>query len=202
MFTERIKRLNAWGVVYWNGPLYRTAMRFLRPSGERDQMLQRVAREIGSLSVLELCCGAGDLRRWIPGNAYRGVDKNPGFTDPLISQGVHVTRGDVLSMRWPEARCLVMIDSLYHFMPQLDALMDKMRLFPCEKVIISEPVNNLLPKLPPGLRGLARWATRVDGCSYDFRFTEEQLRDFFARYGFQKVTRMGANDIGVWEKHG
>lgn len=192
--------MTAWGVLYWSPVFYHAGMRLLRRGHEREDMLRSVAREVGSRSVLDLCCGPADLRRWLAGNAYQGIDKNPAFIRPLLRDGAHVKQGDILTADWPAADCLVLVDSFYHFLFRTELLWDRIKSFPCRRVIISEPVENILSRLPPKLAAAASWLVHVDGERHLQRYTNSLFRDVLSSFGFQKVFQAGRNCIGVLDK--
>ncbi len=194
--SERPRR---WGPVYWHPRLYRGAMALLR-GGRRPEMFARLAREIGTDSVLDLCCGDGELGRWLGANEYAGIDKNPAFVEDLRRRGRAAFLGDALAVPWPPARCAVIVDSLYHFLPEPEPLLEALKRHPCRKVIVSESVENWSMSPRPWLARLAAWAAAVDGRLYPERFTETALRALLARHGFQRIERLGCNLIGVLEK--
>jgi SAM-dependent methyltransferase len=166
----------------------------------RPEMFALVAREIGGLSVLDLCCGDGELRRWAGEGGYAGVDKNPVFAEALRARGVAVVEGDALAADWPAADCVVIIDSLYHFLPEPDRLLEKIGRHPCRRAVVCESVENLSMSPRPLLARLAAWATRVDGRAYPGRFTEDGLRALLARHGFAKMVRLPYNLLAVLDK--
>ena len=186
-------RYRDWGPVYWNRRLYRLAMGLLRPAG-RDAVWRHVAAQIGGASVLDLCCGPAELRRWIGESSYRGIDMNPAFA------GADVLLGDVLALDWPHADVLVMCDSLYHFLPDVGPLLRRMTQSARKKVVISEPIENIAASRWPWMRALARWATRVDGKTFPRRFSAEELQKVLQSYGFQEFARIGANLVAVWSR--
>jgi SAM-dependent methyltransferase len=202
MFTDRLKQFSQWGAIYWSPAVYRVTMKLLEGRRGQADMYQHVTQQVKGCSVLELCCGDGEFIRWVNPTDYQGIDKNPAFVQSLRRKGIAVIEGDVLSIPWPNADCLVMINSLYHFIHDLQRLREKIRSHPGRRIIISEPVKNLLPELPPLLRRLGAWVTRVDGRSHPERFSEDALRKFFIECGLRTVTRVGAHCIGVGEKRG
>jgi trans-aconitate methyltransferase len=188
-----------WGPVYWTPGLYGAAMAVLR-RGRRRDLFKLIQGAIGDLSVLDLCCGPAELRRWIPRNKYQGLDKSPVFAHSLRRRGVSVTEGDVLTTPWPEAECVVMTDSLYHFLPNVDALLHRVAEHPAKKVILAESVVHLSANERPWLAKVARWATRVDGREFGERFNEPSLRVLFEKWGFQEMVRLPYNLVGLWTR--
>ena len=188
-----------WGPVYWHGGLYRGAMRLLRGAAHA-QTYRSAARETGGLSTLELCCGEGELERSLGGADYRGIDLNPAFVASARRRGLRVEQGDVLIAPWPAADCLVIIDSLYHFLPDADAFMAKALAHPFKRFVVSESVTHVASDPRPWVAALAAWATRVDGRDVTARFDEPGLLALLRRHGFQRMRREGANVIGVLER--
>ena len=174
-------------------------MRLLRGS-RRPEMYRLLAEEIGRISTLDLCCGEAELRRWLSHDRYQGIDKNPFFAAELRRRGIPVIEEDVLAAPWPAADCLVMVDSLYHFLPEIDRLMDKAVAFPGNKVIFSESIENLTTHTSDWVSKISAWATRVDGQSYPRRFSEDTLGALFRKHGFQRTIKTGANLIGILER--
>jgi trans-aconitate methyltransferase len=193
------KPSGAWGPVYWNVGFYRATMGILR-GRSRGHMYRLLAKEIGSLSTLDLCCGDGELQRWIPGNNYVGIDKNEQFVESLQRRKVRAMIGDIEHISWPETDCIVIIDSLYHFLPSIDHFMNNLVRHPFRKCIISESIKNwaLSPKSWL-VRGVV-WATRVDGQAFPGRFTESTLSGLFKQYGFRRTFQTGYNLVGTLER--
>lgn len=174
-------------------------MRLLRAPGERAALLQRVAEQVGTLSVLDLCCGLGDLQPLLKSTAYQGIDLNPAFIEPLRQRGVRVQEGDILNLNWPAAECLVMVDSLYHFIDRQEALLKKIQAHPARKIILAEPIHNVMNNLPSGLIPLANWTTRVLGKDYPKRFTTESFQKLMRDWGFNLLSSSGHNALAIKE---
>ncbi len=197
MQKKQPNHLSSWGPVYWNVFLYRRAMNLLRPRG-RDDVFAWIAREIGSLSILELCSGDGTFRSWVPANSYQAIEKNPAFVRHLRNEKTPVIEADIMTSSWPDMDCLIMIDSLYHFIDNLEPLMDRVRRSRFQKVIFSESTINYSLSRKGWLSKFAVWATRVDGRPFPKRFSEKTLRTFFKENGFQCIESKPPYLIGVW----
>ncbi len=188
-----------WGFLYWNPFFYRAILKAIR-SKDPNAMYRTVAQEIGGLSTLDLCCGYGELRRWTANGDYIGIDKNPAFLRHLRKKCIAAIEGDLSDVVWPPAECLVIVDSLYHFLPDIDSVMSKIMAYPFRKLIVSEPIENLSHSSWTWLSRFAVWATRVDGQRHPHRFDEQTLRSFFARYRFGRVTKSCRNLVGVLDR--
>ena len=165
-------------------------------------MFRFLSKEISNLSVLDLCCGEGELQRWISSNSYQGIDKNSLFVRGLRAKGLSVMEGDILDTAWPAADCTVMVDGLYHFLPDLDSLLKKMTARQTRKIIISEPVRNFSSSELSIISSMATWIARVDGRSYPIRFSEDTFRAALSKYGFNRFENYGWNMIGIRENNG
>ncbi len=197
--SESRNDLTGWGPVYWGPFSYWLTMAILRPMG-RSEMFNAVVHEIGHTSVLELCCGSGALARKINKSKYTGIDANPIFVDSLNRKGFNVTHGNVLEMKWPAADTCVMVESLYHFLPDPSAIIEKMMAGSFRKVIISESIENVSHSRHTAVRKFTAWATRIDGKLFPHRYNEDSLREFFRSKNFRRVARVGSNLIGVYER--
>jgi SAM-dependent methyltransferase len=200
MLENARNRLSHWGFVYWSPALYRITMALLRPFGGRKGMYRYLAAQIGNQSVLELCCGDGELLRCLKGNRYTGIDINPGFVRAMHSKGHRVLQADVLAAEWPEAECLVMVDSLYHFMGAIQPFMKRVLEHPARMIILSESVEHIALRKERWLVRFIQWGTRVDGRAFPGRYTEESARRLLGSYGFQQVERLGSNLVGVLKR--
>jgi SAM-dependent methyltransferase len=137
-------------------------------------------------SVLDLCCGPARLyHRCLKFRdvQYRGIDMNAGFIDRLVRAGA---AGEVRDLHQdaplPGADYVIMQASLYHFLPDPSAMVDRMLQAAGRQVIIAEPVRNLADSRIPLLSRLARRHTDAGRGAQEHRFTNQTLDDFFQRY--------------------
>ena len=132
-------------------------------------------------SVLELCPGPGALyQRHLRARAgaYTGADVNPGFLRRLQGRGADVLAVDLSNApELPAADVVIMQASLYHFLPDASAIVDRMLAAARERVIIAEPIRNLASSPLPLLRLLGKRATDpgTGGDGHAHRFTEVTL---------------------------
>ena len=139
-------------------------------------------------SVLELCPGPGALyERHLHerAGAYTGADVNAAFLDRLRRRGAGVLRLDVSSAReLPRADVVIMQASLYHFLPDAGAIVDRMLAAARERVIIAEPIRNLASSRLPLLALLGQRATDpcAGGEGHAQRFSEQTLDRLMERY--------------------
>lgn len=138
-------------------------------------------------TVLDLCCGPAVLyERYLRNKAitYTGLDVNDGFIKRLTEIGSHGQVWDLREDRpLPPADYVVMQASLYHFLPDPGAIVDRMLKAARKAVIIAEPIRNWSSGNIPVLRNLGRRLTDPGTGQQGRRFTEQTLDDFFSRYG-------------------
>jgi SAM-dependent methyltransferase len=174
-------------LIYRNATGYELLMRVLygRYYGAR---LAAVAAEIPSgVSVVELCCGPGTLyRRHLqhrPKGSYLGLDVNQGFVDRLVRRGINARRIDLTDDQpLPEGDVLLIQASLYHFLPDAEALVDRMLIAARKLVIVAEPVRNLASSGIPLVSLLGRRAADPGVGGHADRFTESTFDALMARY--------------------
>ncbi len=140
-------------------------------------------------SVLELCPGPGalyerHLRRRT--GAYTGADVNEAFLRRLRGMGADVLALDLSSAaaQLPGADVVIMQASLYHFLPDAGAIVDRMLAAARERVIIAEPIRNLTSSRLPLLGLLGRRATDpgAGGEGHAQRFSEPTLDRLMESY--------------------
>ncbi|HWF25927.1 MAG TPA: methyltransferase domain-containing protein, partial [Solirubrobacteraceae bacterium] len=139
-------------------------------------------------SVLELCCGPATLyRRYLRRRAgsYIGVDVNDGFVSRLRRSGVDARRMDLAENDepLPAADVAIMQASLYHFLPDASAVVDRMLTAARDLVIVSEPVRNLATSSLPIVSRLGRRAADPGSGGHANRFTEASFDALMQRYG-------------------
>jgi len=174
-------------LVYRTALGYELVMRILygRHYSER---LRAVAAEVPEgASVLELCCGPGTLHsRCLRGRvrSYVGVDLNERFVMALRRRGVDARVLDLSrdEQPLPSAEVVVMQASLYQFLPEAAAVVDRMLTAATDRVIISEPIRNLASSANPLIRAVGRRSADPGAGTGEQRFTEGSLEALMARY--------------------
>ncbi|MGI8505472.1 MAG: class I SAM-dependent methyltransferase [Solirubrobacteraceae bacterium] len=151
--------------------------------------LRAVADQIRpGASVLELCPGPGALfERHLRDRAgtYTGVDVNEAFVQRLGAMGADALRLDLNQAgELPEADVVIMQASLYHFLPNADAIVERMLVAARERVIVAEPIRNVASSRLPVLALLGRRGTDPGAGedSHAERFNEQTLDRLMERY--------------------
>ena len=177
-------------LVYRSATGYELLMRALYGRHYAARMRVVAERVRPGASVLELCPGPGALyERHLRARAgaYAGVDLNDRFVARLRNLGAEALVLDLATtpQPLPRADVVIMQASLYHFIPDADAIVDRMLAAARERVIIAEPIRNLASSRLPlvGLIGKRAADPGAGGESHAQRFDEPALDRLMARYG-------------------
>ncbi len=182
----------ATSIIYRSALGYELLMRALYGRHYAERM-RRVAEHVPvGASVLELCCGPGTLyRRHLRGRvgAYTGLDVNPGFVARLRAAGVDARRLDLSVPRpLPEADVVLIQASLYHFLPDAAALLERMLEAARERVIVAEPIRNLSSSRLPVLGALGRRAADPGVGGHAARFDAASLDALMGGHADRLIT--------------
>jgi SAM-dependent methyltransferase len=174
-------------LVYRSAVGYEMIMRVLYGRHYAARMRSVAEQVPPGASVLELCCGPGTLyRRYLHGRVggYIGLDVNESFVADLQRRGIDARRIDLAdpSAPLPAADVALMQASLYHFLPDATAILDRMLDAAGDRVIVSEPVRNLATSALPGVALLGRRGADPGVGGHAERFTEATLEELMARY--------------------
>lgn len=195
------------GLLYRMPSLYHWAMRLLYRQPERQRLGTVAAHIPAGASVVDVCSGDCALD-WHclrgKGIDYLGVDLNL----PLLSRGAR--RGsrirvmDVRQEPLPEADLVVMQGSLYQFIPDHHAILQKLFDAARHRVIIAEPIRHWATAPPRWRRALSRRLTNPGTGPVCHRFSSLELKDLFHRYGATQIieTPGGRDLIGVFDLDG
>jgi hypothetical protein len=108
---------------------------------------QAIAEEIpDSASVVDICAGDAYLYSnfLIKKNIrYTGLDNSPFFLSWAQKKGIDYHKINVINDQIPKGDVIVMMASLYQFIPNEKEILHKLIRSARQKVIISEPISNL-----------------------------------------------------------
>jgi len=185
--------------IYWNPILYNLLMRVIygRDFQKRYKMVSDV---IGSLSVLDVCCGDCFLANYIDHRRYCGIDINSAFVAHGKKKGLRVSLLDVVKDDWPSTECVVIFASLYQFIPDHEKILNKAFQAAQKKVIISEPIYNLADSKNSLVAWIAHHSTHPGTTSSKERFDRDSLRMLYQKYNAIKIIDAGRELIGVFDK--
>ena len=187
------------GLAYWHPVTYRFIEKVLYGRSYRRHY-EALSREIGDLSLLELCCGDCQVVDYLKGNAYQGLDINPRFVDHARKRGLKVSLQDVMVSEIPEAQCILIHNSLYQFYPRHEKLILKALESAQKKLIISEPVINLASSKNKVVSFVAKRVTRVGEDSSSKRFNRREMEETFNKFHADRIEFLGRNLMGVISK--
>lgn len=199
MFKKNKPKFFEWGWIYWNGLIYHSVLRLLQGKAH-GEMYKRVAEIVGSESVLDLCCGDGRLSRWLSHTRYTGIEMNPVFVKSMRRRGLAVIEGDVRLTEFPPAECAVLIESLYHFLPDVRSFVDKILSHPFQKVIVVESLSHLSRHSVSWVSTFALWSTRVNGRSFQERLSSREFQEMMKECGFVRIKPYSKHFFAIWER--
>ena len=181
--------------IYWTGHGYNLVMRLLY-GAEYERVAAAVSARIAdAASVVEVCCGTGQLYRDFlraRGCRYLGLDFNGDFVMHARRHGADVRWFNLESDPIPSADYVVICSSLYHFTDRADEIVTRLRRAARRAVIVSEPVRNLSQL--PAVGRLAAALTHPgvgEGSGHLRRFDLEMFTALVARHGGHVTHRAG-----------
>ncbi|MGH9369114.1 MAG: methionine biosynthesis protein MetW [Thermoanaerobaculia bacterium] len=173
-------------IVYRHPLVYELTMRVLYATHYRARL-----RVIGDLieegsSVVDLCCGPSALYRLELERKrvrYAGVDINAALLRRVAQRGAEAIEADIAQLdEYPKGDYLIMLGSLYHFLPEARAVVERMLRAASRAVIVSEPIRNLAGARSRIVRRLSARLANPGTASPEARFDEESLDALFAGF--------------------
>jgi trans-aconitate methyltransferase len=164
-------------VIYNSAAVYRFVMRVLYGRHYRDRYAAVASMVDSSGSVTDVCCGDCALAGYVPSSVrYTGVDLSDAFVRSAQARSISARRLDVVRDLLPVADCVVMMGSLYQFIPEHAAMVRHMLAAARSRVIILEPVRSLATSRFRLVRLLAAHAADAGTGPIAHRFTEVLAR--------------------------
>jgi len=187
--------------IYWHPYLYEAALRLLYRSRYRKR-IQTVADWIAEgVSVADVCAGDCSLYRYgLRGRnvTYTAYDVNPVFVRWARGRGLAMEWLDLRSQEIPPADCVVMMGSLYQFIPRHAEILDQLIRAARRRVIVNEPVMNLAQSSHAWVRQAAYFLSRADSQGSRRRFTESEMRSLLEGRGFHSIALLaGGRDLAA-----
>ncbi len=172
-------RLKKEGAVLYRQPWLHRLVILALYGRKLDERFVSVAAHIDKDdSVLELCVGEGELyKRYLAGctKQYLGLDFSEAQVERGRAAGIPLERADIRDIEFEPCDTVVMMGSLYQFLPDAKSLLERMLLAARKRVIITEPVQNVSQK--KGLLShIAVYLTETDNHGAQ-RFDETKLRE-------------------------
>ena len=175
-------------LIYAHPLLYELSLRLLYRGRYRER-LNAVADAIPDHDrVVDLCAGDCAVYRYgLRGRPveYLACDHNPRFMEWAERKGIPTRRMEVGRDPIPPADCMVMMSSLYQFIPHESRIVEEMIEAARRRVIIIEPVRNWAQSRYALIRWLGRRLARTGEANTMERFDEARLRECLSALGFQ-----------------
>lgn len=130
--------------IYWHPTIYTAFMRLLC-FGYYHERYQEVADLIPqNSSVLDVCCGDCMLYDFLKFKNvnYTGIDFNQTFVTVAKKRGLEVIKANVFTDNLPRADYVVLLSSLYQFIPRHKELIIKLLSVSRKAVIIRECIKS------------------------------------------------------------
>lgn len=173
--------------IYRNAVIYETIMRLLYRQGYDDRFRALAALIPQGSSALDLCCGPGTLfRRYLKqkGVRYTGLDINAGFVQRVSASGAGALLWNLNDARpLPRAQYVIMQSSLYHFLPDARAIVERMMKAAEKRVLIAEPIRNIVSSRATVVAALARKLSDPGTGDQPHRFDERRLDSLLEPFG-------------------
>jgi len=192
------------GLIYQNPFLYNIAVRLVY--GKNFEKHYRfVADNIkGNWSVLDLCCGDCHLKSFLNKTVkYEGRDFNDVFIRHAGTKGINVSYCDLRKPLQEQKKvdCVIMMGSLHQFMPEEDRVINDMKRIASKRVIINEPVKNVVSSENKWVSVLAKIISNPDNekISNIKRFSRDDVVGIFKRHGVTRIIDGGKDLIGIFD---
>lgn len=158
--------------IYWHRGIYRYLASRYHPDWDGRYSIVGGLIAPGT-SVLDLCCGDARLFTHCLKNRdcnYIGLDLSLAMAPHTVRH--RLVRANVRTVDFPVSDYVVMMGSLYHFYPETEELLSKMRNSARRTVIIVEQIQSAITSLP---HWLSRFLSDPGNGSGDFRFKRSDL---------------------------
>lgn len=184
--------------IYLHPKIYEYVMKLLH-LGDFKKRYEIISQECRGMRILDLCCGDCYLSNFVDKKRYTGIDLNKTFIRHALKKGINAKFMDIEKEEIPESECIILQGSLYQFIPNEAAILEKIFNKATKKVIISEPIHNLADSRLPFVKKIAAILTKTEkGKGYSRRFNEKNLRALFRDYGVNKIIKTKREFIGVF----
>ncbi len=168
--------------TYWHPFLYELSLRASLKRSYRKRY-EAVAGLIGpGRTVVDICCGDCKIHSFLKGADYLGLDFNRTFVKSALARGINAREFDVRRDPIPAADDVLMIASLYQFIPDHLAILKKAYAAAEKRLILCEPVRNHADSRNRLLSWAAKWlndpGNGVKKARLDLPALKETLRPF------------------------
>ena len=165
-------------------------MRVLYGRYYRERIKKVAAWIPENTQVVDLCAGDCSLYRYgltFKPVDYRAFDINSGFIRWAAKRNIPMQRLDLHSDPIPDADSIVMMSSLYQFIPYEKKIVRSLIHAAKRRVILTEPIRNIAQSRFPLVGWIGKKLTQVGDHPCTQRFDEETLRALLTEFGFQTI---------------
>lgn len=165
-------------LIYWRPWLYSLFIRFSygRHSRARYEAIASLV-DRGS-SLVDVCCGDCRVFQFLKGKDvdYLGLDFNPAFIRAAHKKGIKAHLCDIREDPVPSTDYVLIQGSLYQFIDEKDAILEKLLKAAKKHLIISEPVKNKANSTFAPASWLARKLSNPGDGDKPFKFDAQTFR--------------------------
>jgi hypothetical protein len=192
--------------IYFNPTLYHFLMHTLYGKNFNSRY-QVIANEIPErVSVVDVCAGDAYLYTNFLNKKsirYTALDNSPYFLRWGQKKGIDYRKVNVFFDEIPKGDVVVIMASLYHFIPKEKEILHKLVRSARQKLIISEPISNLSSShfgIIARISNLLTTPFEDTGQYVGERFDEERITSLLKAFpGFKRLTKIpgGREIVGV-----
>ena len=192
------------GLIYLNPFLYNLAVR-VSYGGDFRTQYELVAGNIeNGWSVLDLCCGDCYLKKFLNETIkYEARDFNRTFIRHAKAKGINASYCDLKGGLREKKKfdCVIMMASLYQFIPEEDGIINSMKKTALKRVIINEPIRNAVSSPNRFVSTLAKVVSNPGGqkMAEMKRFSADSLTALFERHGVTRLIDTKKTLIGIFD---
>lgn len=192
------------GLIYHNALLYQLMMRVIYGKDFVRRYVLVADCIDKDWSVLDLCCGDCYIKSFLPKSVhYEGRDFNETFVRGGRAKGITVEYCDM--KRGIDARkkydCVIMMGSLHQFIPNENKVLSDMKGIAKKRVIISEPVKNIVTSKNRIVSMLARVLSNPgdEEMAAIKRLSLDEVKGIYELNGATRTIDAGKDFIGVFD---
>jgi hypothetical protein len=175
-------------IIYKNILLYQLFMRMLYGRHFEDRYKAVAAQIPSGSSVMDICAGDAYLYTNFlkhNGNDYLAIDNSPFFINSAQKRNIACIQLNVSEDPLPVADVVVMMASLYQFIPHEKRVIQKLLDSARKKLVITEPISNLSASANLYIRKLAQRLSIPFQASQQYegkRFDRPALENLFRSF--------------------
>lgn len=171
-------------IIYWHPWIYRAFMRVLlgKHYAERYRIIADLIED--DCSVVDVCCGDCRLHEALRGKRidYLGVDFNASFVASARRRGLRAEERNLRTDDIPTADYIVMLSSLYQFIPQADVVLSKMVRAAKRGVILHESMKSYSASPSRIFSEIGKALNNPGDGTRALRFTDQAFSDLLKPY--------------------